>query len=136
MALRRATELPLLVRLPYQGAGLAKRAVEAGADALVCIAPPRGMAMVMGASAGGFVEGRLFGPLVRGLAMQTLRETLGELGESQPAVPVIACGGVDAAEDVEMLLAAGASAVMVDSLAWVASWKLNALLARDYGQSK
>ena len=41
-ALRRATELPILVRLPYQGAALAVRAVEAGADALVCIAPPRG----------------------------------------------------------------------------------------------
>ena len=168
-ALRRASELPILVRLPYQGAALAVRAVEAGADALVCIAPPRGMTR-MGAgahdvrpsaagqrdpgplhrgaddvrpSAAGLVEGSLFGPLVRALALQTLREVrdalaavVGEAGEFVPAVPVIACGGVHCAEDVEALLAAGASAVMVDSLAWVAPRALNALLARDYGQSK
>ena len=182
-ALRRATELPVLVRLPYQGAGLALRAVDAGADALVCIAPPRGMAGA-GAAAGGlqsagpqerraeeaaagggsgaaiqpanlpvqhaeeltpargdgsrtrFIEGRVFGPLVRALALQTLRETLAEVGALAPAVPLIACGGVHAAADVELLLAAGASAVMVDSLAWVAPRALNALLARDYGGSK
>ena len=52
-----------------------------------------------------------------------------------PAVPLIACGGVHTAEDVMVLLAAGASAVMVDSLAWVAPHVLNALLARDFGRS-
>jgi dihydroorotate dehydrogenase len=217
-ALRRASELPILVRLPYHGAGLAARAVEAGADALVCIMPPRGTTVLTGghsassaahgraedggSSAGGqLVEGSLFGPLVRALALQTLRETVdalavvvgetGEFGESRrtpspsaganaaprearaegnvsglpsmqdgsaavpartaqsaplwgaavrmrggPAVPLIACGGVHSAEDVMALLAAGASAVMVDSLAWVAPHALNALLARDYGQSK
>jgi len=195
-ALRRATELPILVRLPYQGAALAARAVEAGADALVCIAPPRGTTAIAGmrhassvahlvdagrfgrsaedvrpsagehkassvqhpVDAGRFdrraddvkpfvggqlVEGSLFGPLVRALALQTLRETLAamsavvrEAGEFVPAVPLIACGGVHSSEDVLALLAAGASAVMVDSLAWVAPRALNALLARDYGQSK
>ena len=52
-----------------------------------------------------------------------------------PAAPLIACGGVHSAEDVVALLAAGASAVMVDSLAWVAPRVLNALLARDFGKS-
>ena len=183
-ALRRATELPVLVRLPYQGAGLALRAVDAGADALVCISPPRGTAGVGDASAalndsgvraaraedaaapgGGsgaglkpanlpvrhaeeltpergdsgrtqLIAGRVFGPLVLPLALQTLRETLAEVGALAPAVPLIACGGVHTAADVELLLAAGASAVMVDSLAWVAPRALNALLARDYGLSK
>jgi dihydroorotate dehydrogenase (NAD+) catalytic subunit len=177
-ALRRATELPILVRLPYGGAALAVRAVQAGADALVCIVPPRAAAPL---SAGGqIVEGRLFGPLVRAMALQALRDTLAATtagprvvpagtaaapprpdgvresmpsaaaasplpradaraeGEELPpaAVPLIACGGVHSADDVAALLAAGASAVMLDSLAWVAPRALNALLARDYGQSK
>lgn len=120
-ALRGATELPILARLPYGGSALGTRAIEAGADALVCIAPPRGMAMDL--SGGQVIEGELFGPLVKALALKTLREVMVAV-----SAPLIASGGVHASEDVNEFLAAGASAVMIDSLAWIDPRRVNEIV--------
>ena len=121
--LRARVELPLLVRLPYSGATLAAKVVEAGADALVCIAPPRGTAMAL--SAGQAIEGEVYGPLVKPLALKTLREAA-----AMVSVPLVGCGGVHTAEDVNEFLAAGAAAVMVDSVVWVDPGKVNELVSR------
>jgi dihydroorotate dehydrogenase (NAD+) catalytic subunit len=122
VALRAASELPLLVRLRASNAiALGPLAVQAGADALVCVAPPQGTALDR--STGQYVDGDLFGPLVRPLALKALRDVLAVV-----QVPLIACGGVHAREDVDEFLAAGASAVMVDSLAWIDPAAVNQML--------
>ena len=121
-ALRAASELPLLVRLSHAKAvALAPLAVQAGADALVCSAPPRGAAMDW--SVGQMVNGELFGPLVKALALHAVRDVLVTV-----QTPVIACGGVHSKEDTNEFLAAGASAVMIDSLAWVDPRAVNEIL--------
>jgi dihydroorotate dehydrogenase (NAD+) catalytic subunit len=65
----------------------------------------------------------VYGPLVKALALKTLREAAESV-----SIPLIACGGVHSFEDVNELLAAGASAVMVDSLAWIDPKAVNAML--------
>jgi len=120
--LRTTIELPVLARLPYGGTSLAARSVEAGADALVCIAPPRGAALDFGS--GQLIEGELYGPLVKAMTLHTLHAV-----RAKSTVPLIACGGVHSTEDVNELLAAGASAVMIDSLAWIDPNAVNAILA-------
>ncbi|MBI1802384.1 MAG: hypothetical protein HY259_06485 [Chloroflexi bacterium] len=134
-ALRAAVELPILVRLPYAGAPLAVPAVQSGADVLVCIAPPGGAAL---AEAGGqsltptplprkergaWIEGQIYGALVKPLATRTLREAAALV-----TVPLIGAGGLYTVTDAAEMLAAGASAVMVDSLAWVDPAAVNALI--------
>src|SRR5207249_1562805 len=94
-----------------------------GADALVCIAPPRGAAMDL--SAGQAIEGEVYGPLVKPLALKTLREVA-----AVATVPLVACGGVHTAEDVNEFLAAGAVAVMVDSVVWVDPGSVDELTSR------
>ena len=122
--LRAATELPVLVRLTHAGsiAALAALALETGADVLVCASPPRAAAM---AANGQLVEGDLFGPLVKPLALRALREVLA----ASDHTPLIACGGVHSAADVDDFLAAGASAVMLDSLAWIDPAAVERMLA-------
>ena len=123
-ALRSRVELPILARLPYGGSALAAKAIEAGADALVCIAPPRGAAMDL--TAGQYLEGDVYGPLVKPLALKTLREVVAA-GHN---VPLIACGGVHTTEDVNEFLAAGAVAVMVDSVVWVNPAAVNEMVRK------
>lgn len=120
--LRAASELPILVRLSCtRAAALASPALEAGADALVCAAPPHGAAVVR--ATGRLIEGELFGPLVKPLALKTLRDV-----QAAVTAPLIACGGVHSPEDVGDFLAAGASAVMLDSLAWIDPAAVNRIL--------
>ncbi len=120
--LRAASELPVLVRLSHaRAAALAPLALEAGADALVCTAPPHGAAVVR--ATGQVIEGELFGPLVKPLALKALRDVLATV-----TAPLVACGGVHSLEDVRDFQTAGASAVMLDSLAWIDPAAANAML--------
>jgi len=98
------------VRLPLAcAADYAPACVEAGADALVVAAPPRGT-LPWG---DGFVSGRIYGRGTLPLALRAVRETL-----ERVSVPIIAAGGVHTIEDARAMLAAGAAAVQIDALIW------------------
>jgi dihydroorotate dehydrogenase (NAD+) catalytic subunit len=104
-----AGELPVVMRLPMERAvELAPAAMEGGAAA-VSLGAPRGMLPGPG---GGLVEGRLYGPALFPTALSVVR-SIAQLG-----VPVIGAGGIYQAEQVTVMLEAGAIAVQVDSLLW------------------
>lgn len=109
-AARRATFLPLLVKLPPLDAepllALAQALVAAGADALVACAAPHGMAI--DTASGERLEGWLSGPALRPLGLRLVAELAPQL-----SVPVIGCGGVSSADDARAYLGAGALAVQI-----------------------
>jgi dihydroorotate dehydrogenase (NAD+) catalytic subunit len=111
-AARAATQLPLLAKLPYlEGdrqalAGLARSVADAGADAIVAIGSPRGLAI--DPQSGKRVEGWLSGPMLRPLALALVADLA-----SVVDIPLIGCGGIASAEDARQFLAAGAQAVQV-----------------------
>jgi dihydroorotate dehydrogenase (NAD+) catalytic subunit len=111
-AARAATQLPLLAKLPYpegarQGlAALARSLADAGADAIVALGSPRGMAI--DPISGERVEGWLSGPALRPLALALMADVAAAVG-----VPVIGCGGIATAEDARQFLATGAVTVQV-----------------------
>jgi dihydroorotate dehydrogenase (NAD+) catalytic subunit len=108
-----AGELELIVRVPLPRAvELAPTLIESGASA-VCLGPPRG---VLPGEEGGMSSGRVYGPSVFPQVMFVTREL------AQMGAPVIAGGGVYSGEQVEVLLAAGALAVQVDTALWRGDW--------------
>ncbi|NDJ62881.1 MAG: hypothetical protein GYB67_17300 [Chloroflexi bacterium] len=119
------TEKPILVRLPF-GVDMeyVHAAIDAGADSLVVCAPPRGTARDR---AGRLVTGRLYGPMIKPLALRMV----GQLAR-MVNVPVIGAGGIHSPEDGRDFLEAGAVAVQVDSVVWVDP-KMLEIIARDLG---
>ena len=112
-AVRRATTLPLLVKLPSaQAPALASPAVQAGADALVIGAAPLAAGLT---AASARIEGPLAGPAVFPV---TLRAVAAVAGLGLPA-PIIAAGGIGRLADAELCFDAGAVAVQIRSLLWV-----------------
>jgi dihydroorotate dehydrogenase (NAD+) catalytic subunit len=63
---------------------------------------------------GEWMSGRLYGPALLPTALSLVREI-----KKQTALPMIGAGGVHSKADVEAMLEAGATAVMVDSVVWV-----------------
>ena len=111
-ATRAATELPILAKLDLDNAAaIAADCIAAGANALVIGRAPRGMAMVEGRA----WYGRLHSPTVKPLALRAVAE----VAALKLAAPLVACGGVHSAGDVREFMAAGASAVEIDSAAWI-----------------
>lgn len=116
-------ELPVWVKLPLaRAAALAAPAVEAGADALVIAQPPRGALMRSAAETqagaplpGGIVRGGVYGPLAFPLMLNALLE----IAALHLPVVLIACGGIHGWEQARQALRAGATAVQVDSAAWI-----------------
>lgn len=122
----RHTEKPLMVRLPMQDAyELAAYVVEAGADALVVTAPPRGTAR--DPYSGRLVPGRIYGPLVKPIALRMV----GHLAR-RVDVPIIGAGGIHSPQDARDFIDAGARAVQVDSVTWIEP-KMLEIIARDLG---
>ncbi|MYD39242.1 MAG: hypothetical protein F4W97_10590 [Chloroflexi bacterium] len=121
-------EKPLLVRLPfYECAELALPVADAGADALVMTAAPRGTAR--DAQGGWLVSGRIYGPLIKPLVLRIL----GRLRRELPAeLPIIGCGGIHSPTDARDYIEAGAAAVQVDTATW-AQPKMLERIARDLG---
>lgn len=109
-AVRAATQLPLLAKLPYSTAigALALAVAGAGADALTVAAPPPGGAP--DPQSGELVDGWLAGPAIRPLALAAVRAAAHAAG-----CPIVGCGGVSTLADAQALLAAGAIAVQVGS---------------------
>src|SRR5262245_39401066 len=111
-AARAATQLPLLAKLGHpEGAShglaaLARAVVDAGADAVVAIGSPRGMAI--DPQSGQPVEGRLSGPALRPLVLALVADVAAAV-----SAPVIGCGGIATSEDTRQFLAAGAAAVQI-----------------------
>ena len=125
-AVHAATQLPLLVKLPlYNALWLAPIAEEVGADALVLGSPPRGTDR--DGKSGQFVGGRMYGTYLKPL-------TLRAVGQLAPIlnIPLIACGGIHSGDDARDFLDAGATAVQIDTLIWVAP-KQAEVVARNLG---
>ncbi len=111
-AVRRATTLPLLVKLPTQRAvALASTCVSAGADALVIGSAPMAAGL---AADGALIEGPVAGPVAFPFTLYALRAVAAlDLG-----LPLVAAGGICQPEDAELCFASGAVAVQVRSVLW------------------
>lgn len=111
-AARRRTDKPLLMRL-HHGAGYehGRAAIDAGADALVTFAPPRGTARDPN---GRLMAGRLYGPMIKPITLRLV----GQMARKLPGVTLIAAGGIHDEGDARDYLEAGATAVQVDAAIW------------------
>jgi dihydroorotate dehydrogenase (NAD+) catalytic subunit len=107
------SELPVLVRLPFERHPELARAAAAADIAGVSLAPPRGAALDPG---GSLVHGRLYGPAIFPQALEAVHRL------AQAGLPVIGAGGVSSQEQVEAMLKAGALAVQADSVLWCGGW--------------
>ena len=112
-AVRRATDLPLLVKLSPNVADIrpiARAIADAGADALTAINTLSGIAVAAGRAKPllGNVYGGLSGPAVKPVALRIVYEAAQAV-----SIPVIAIGGVTELADVLDFLAVGAVAAQV-----------------------
>ena len=112
-AVRRATDLPLLVKLSPNVADIrpiAKAIADAGADALTAINTLSGIAVAPGRTKPllGNIYGGLSGPAVKPVALRIVYEAVQAV-----KIPVVAIGGVTELADVLDFLAVGAVAVQV-----------------------
>jgi dihydroorotate dehydrogenase (NAD+) catalytic subunit len=112
-AVRRTTDLPLLVKLSPNVADIrpiARAIAEAGADALTAINTLSGIAVAPGRRKPllGNIYGGLSGPAVKPVALRVVYEA-----SQVVKIPVIAIGGVTELADVLDFLAVGAVAVQV-----------------------
>lgn len=118
-AVRRATTLPVLVKLPPHAGDIvavARAVVEEGADALTLINTVRGMAMDVEARRPVLPRGvgGLSGPAIRPIALAMVYEVAGAVD-----VPIIGVGGIATALDALEFFLAGASAVQVGTACFV-----------------
>ena len=112
-AVRRATELPLLVKLSPNVADIrpiAKAIADAGADALTAINTLSGIAVAPSRTRPllGNTFGGLSGPAIKPVALKVVFEA-----SQAVKIPVVAIGGVTQLADVLDFLAVGAVAVQV-----------------------
>jgi dihydroorotate dehydrogenase (NAD+) catalytic subunit len=121
-------EKPLLARLPfYECHQLALPVAEAGADALVLTAAPRGTAR--DERTGRLVSGRVYGPLIKPIILRLVGRLRREIPDD---VRIIASGGIHSPQDARDYIDAGAIAVQVDTATW-AQPKMLERIARDLG---
>jgi dihydroorotate dehydrogenase (NAD+) catalytic subunit len=112
-AVRRATQLPLIVKMTPNVtdiAGIAQAIVEGGADALTVINtyPAMSIDIHTRRPALGWGSGGLSGPALKPIAIRLVH-----LISHAVDAPIIGCGGVTTGEDAVEFLMAGASAVQV-----------------------
>jgi dihydroorotate dehydrogenase (NAD+) catalytic subunit len=112
-AVRRATDLPLIVKLSPNVADvrpIARAIADAGADALSAVNTLSGMALNASRTGPflGNTYGGLSGPAIKPVALRIVYEV-----SQVVEIPVIAIGGVTGLDDVLDYLAAGAVAVQV-----------------------
>lgn len=127
-AAKRYAEKPIIVRLPvYDAYELAAAVADAGADALVLAAPPRGTAR--DPRSGRLVSGRIYSPVVKAMILRLV----GVLAHRLSDVPVIGAGGIHSTQDARDYLEAGAVAVQLDSVTWIKPQMVERI-ARDLGE--
>jgi dihydroorotate dehydrogenase (NAD+) catalytic subunit len=120
-------EKPIIVRLPMQDAyEIAQAVVDAGADAIVVSAPPRGT--VRDPITGRLVSGRVYSPLVKPIVLRMVGQLMRRIRD----IPIIGAGGIHSPQDARDYLEAGATAVQVDSVIWVQPGMLE-YISRDLG---
>jgi len=112
-AVRRATQLPLLVKLSPNVADvrpIAKAIEEAGADAISAINTLSGLAVAPDRTRAflGNTYGGLSGPAIKPVALRIVYEVAQVV-----SIPIVAIGGVTSLDDVLDFLACGAVAVQV-----------------------
>ena len=118
-AVRRATSLPMLVKLTPNTSDIAKVAVavaEAGADAICLINTLKGMTIDINQHRPllGNITGGLSGPAIKPVALYMVYEVAGAID-----IPVIGCGGIATASDALEFIMAGASAVQVGTASFI-----------------
>jgi dihydroorotate dehydrogenase (NAD+) catalytic subunit len=118
--MRGITSLPLLVHVP---AGQPQTVADAivdlsavGCDAVIVGSPWPGLVMDQ-ATRKPQLAGGVWGPAIRPLALRLVYDAVKLLGPEH--VPLVAAGGISSAEDVSAFLAAGANAVMLDTVMYV-----------------
>jgi 2,4-dienoyl-CoA reductase-like NADH-dependent reductase (Old Yellow Enzyme family) len=102
-------ELPLIVRVPLERAGIFAAALAESPLLAISLAAPRGAVFDSQSQA---VEGRQFGPGVFPSALASAREVI------DTGVPLIAAGGIYEPEQVAALLEMGATGVQLDAVLW------------------
>jgi len=112
-AVKKATSLPILVKLTPNTSDIAKVAVavsEAGADAISLINTLRGMAIDISQRRPllGNISGGLSGPAIKPVALYMVYGVAGAV-----ELPIIGCGGISTADDAIEFIMAGASAIQV-----------------------
>jgi dihydroorotate dehydrogenase (NAD+) catalytic subunit len=111
-AVRKATRLPLWVKLPPcppDRAALARAVADAGADALSLVNTLPGTAYDRrGKPRLGVGRGGLSGPALRSIALLAIEES-----RAAVHLPIIGMGGIATADDARQFLSAGASAIAV-----------------------
>ncbi len=122
-AVRRATTLPLLVKLSPGGPLLSNvlAAIEAGADAISLINSVPAMQIDLAARRPLLpaLAGGLSGPAIKPLALRLVYEVARELRRAHLDIPLIGSGGISSTEDALQFLMAGASAIQVGSATFV-----------------
>jgi dihydroorotate dehydrogenase (NAD+) catalytic subunit len=112
-------ELPLMVRLPMQRVcEMAGAVIKTGAS-LISLAPGRGTLSTAG---GASISGRLYGPSLFPLALQTV-QTLSVRG-----IPVVGAGGIYQRSQIAGMLNAGAIAVQIDTALWRGGWEIEPVI--------
>lgn len=110
----RHCDLPVLVNLPLSMAtDLAQVAVDEGAVALVVAQAPAGAAFTPVRQT--LVRGSLFGPL----AFAPMLHALAHVAALNLGCSLVASGGIHTVEQARQALAAGATALQIDSAVWV-----------------
>ncbi len=118
-----SSDLPIWVKLPLDRATkMAPVAVAAGAVALVVGQPPIGTLPYRTQAKGvtsttptTFVRGALYGPTLFPLMLTALID----VAKLKLPTALIACGGIHTVAQAQQALAAGASALQLDSAVWV-----------------
>jgi dihydroorotate dehydrogenase (NAD+) catalytic subunit len=102
-------ERAVILRLPFENALEVGEALMPAGAPTVSLGPPRGL---LPGPTGRLVSGRLYGPAVFPLVLPVVR-SLAELG-----LEVIGGGGIYTAQQVAVMLSAGAAAVQLDAVLW------------------
>ena len=120
-AVRRATTLPLIVKLSPNSGDVrptALAAASSGADAVSLINTITGIGIDTGKRRPTLanVTGGLSGPAIKPIALRMVYEVARELRLTYPRVPVIGIGGISNANDALEFLMAGASAIQIGTV--------------------
>ena len=123
-AVRRATTLPLIVKLsPNTGdvRPTALAAASSGADAISLINTITGLSIDIHARRPTLANrtGGLSGPAVKPIALRMVYEVARALRSTYPHVPIIGLGGISNANDALEFFMAGASAIQIGTINFV-----------------
>lgn len=123
-AVRRATTLPIIVKLSPNSGDARPTAVAAaasGADAISLINTINGMSIDTRKRRPtlGNVTGGLSGPAIKPIALRMVYEVACELRPAYPRVPIIGIGGIGNSSDALEFLMAGASAIQVGTMNFI-----------------